>query len=305
MKEIKVIENNIERLDSYLSNSLEISRSKIQKLIKQKKITVNEKLISPSYQVKEGDVIRIDDELDFTITVEPENIPLDIVYEDDLLMIINKQSGMVVHPAPGNYSHTLVNALLHYLNLEKTKNIRPGIVHRLDKDTSGLMVVAKNEEVLEKLSNMMKEKKIKRHYLALVEGIIGPESATIDAPIGRDKNNREKMCVTDINSKEAITHIKVLERYAKNTLIECILETGRTHQIRVHLSYIKHPVINDPVYSNKKATKFGQFLHSKSIDFYHPITKEHLHFEQPIPEEFKIYLEKINKTTYNVKKCQK
>lgn len=291
MKEIKVIESKEERIDSYLANYLAISRSKVQKLISQEKITVNDEIRSASYQVKEDDLIKVDDELDFTITVEPENIPLDIVYEDEYLMVINKQSGMVVHPAPGNYSHTLVNALLYYLNLGKTKNMRPGIVHRLDKDTSGLMVVAKNEETLEKLSNMMKEKKVKRHYLALVEGIIGPESATIDAPIGRDKNNREKMCVTDINSKEAITHIKVLKRYQKHTLIECILDTGRTHQIRVHLSYINHPVVNDPIYSKKKSTPFGQMLHSKSIEFIHPITKKRIYFEQEVPKEFKMYLE--------------
>lgn len=291
MKEIKVIESKEERIDSYLANYLAISRSKVQKLIRQGKITVNDEIRSASYQVKEDDLIKVDDELDFTITVEPENIPLDIVYEDEYLMVINKQSGMVVHPAPGNYSHTLVNALLYYLNLGKTNNMRPGIVHRLDKDTSGLMVVAKNEETLEKLSNMMKEKKVKRHYLALVEGIIEPESATIDAPIGRDKNNREKMCVTDINSKEAITHIKVLKRYQKHTLIECILDTGRTHQIRVHLSYINHPVVNDPIYSKKKSTSFGQMLHSKSIEFIHPITKKRIYFEQEVPKEFKMYLE--------------
>lgn len=293
MKEIKVVDNNTERLDKYLSTSLEISRSKIQKLTKQGKITVNGKIVSASYQVKEEDYITIDDELDFTITIEPENIPLDIIYEDEYLMVINKKSGMVVHPAPGNYSHTLVNALLYYLNLGKTKNMRPGIVHRLDKDTSGLMLVAKTEEILENLSQMIKEKKVKRHYLALVEGIIGPESATIDAPIGRDQNNRERMCVTDINSKEAITHIKVLKRYIKNTLIECILDTGRTHQIRVHLSYINHPVVNDPIYNKKKSTSFGQMLHSKSIEFIHPITKKNLYFEQDVPIEFQNYIENL------------
>lgn len=294
MPKIKVETNDLERLDSYLAKSLNLSRSKIQKLIKNDKVTVNDKIVSASYQVKENDLININDELDFTITIEPENIPLDIIYEDEFLMIINKESGMVTHPAPGNYSHTLVNALLYYLNIGKTKEIRPGIVHRLDKDTSGLMVVAKTEEVLEKLSNMIKNKEIKRHYLALVEGLIAPQSATIDAPIGRDKNNREKMAVTDINSKEAITHIKVLQKYSKYTLIECILDTGRTHQIRVHLSYINHPVVNDPIYNKKKSTPFGQLLHSKSIDFIHPITKEHLHFEQTPPKEFNEYLENLN-----------
>ncbi len=293
MKEITVEVNSGERIDSYLAKSLEISRSKIQKLIKQEKILVNGNKTSTSYQVKENDLIQVNDDLDFEITIEPENIPLDIVYEDEYLMIINKESGMVTHPAPGNYSHTLVNALLYYLNLGKTKNLRPGIVHRLDKDTSGLMMVAKTDEALEKLSNMIKEKKVQRHYIALVEGIIGPETATIDAPIGRDRNYREKMCVTDINSKNAITHIKVLKRYKNNTLIECILDTGRTHQIRVHLSYINHPVVNDPIYNKKKATSFGQLLHSKSIDFIHPITGVHLHFEQPVPEQFEKYLQNL------------
>ncbi len=293
MEEIKIEDDILERVDSYLAVTLEISRSKIQKLIKQQKIMVNDKSVSASYQIKKGDIITINDQLDFTITIKPENIPLDIIYEDEYLMVINKKSGMVVHPAAGNYSHTLVNALLYYLNLGETTNTRPGIVHRLDKDTSGLMLVAKTEEVLEKLSNMIKEKKVERHYLALVEGTIIPETATIDAPIGRDKNNREKMCITDINSKNAITHIKVLKRYDKNTLLECILDTGRTHQIRVHLSYIKHPVVNDPIYNTKKATDFGQMLHSKSISFIHPITKEHLQFEKELPKEFQEYLERI------------
>lgn len=291
-----IVESQIgERLDSYLSMTLEISRSKIQKLLKQGKILVNNKKESASYHIKEKDKITINDELDFEITIEKENIPLDIIYEDEYFMIINKKSGMVVHPAPGNYSHTLVNALLYYFNIEKTKEIRPGIVHRLDKDTSGLMMVAKTEEMVDTLSKMIQEKKVKRKYLAITEGVIIPDSATIDAPIGRDQKNREKMCVTEINSKEATTHIKVLKRYPKNTFIECTLETGRTHQIRVHLAYIKHPIVNDPIYNKKKATSFGQMLHSKSIDFIHPITKEHLHFEQTPPEEFTKYLDQLER----------
>lgn len=291
-----IVESQIgERLDSYLSMTLEISRSKIQKLLKQGKILVNNKKESASYHIKEKDKITINDELDFEITIEKENIPLDIIYEDEYFMIINKKSGMVVHPAPGNYSHTLVNALLYYFNIEKTKEIRPGIVHRLDKDTSGLMMVAKTEEMVDTLSKMIQEKKVKRKYLAITEGVIIPDSATIDAPIGRDQKNREKMCVTEINSKEATTHIKVLKRYPKNTFIECTLETGRTHQIRVHLAYIKHPIVNDPIYNKKKATSFGQMLHSKSIDFIHPITKEHLHFEQKPPEEFTKYLDQLER----------
>ena len=225
-----------ERLDSFLSKELDISRSKIQKLIKEKKVTVNNKYESSSYQVKKGDEIEVLDDLDYEINVEPEDIPLDIVYEDDDLLVINKESGMVVHPAPGHYTGTLVNALLYkYKDLAGDK-FRPGIVHRLDKDTSGLMLVAKNEYTLEKLSEMIGNKEVERRYIALVNGIIKHDTGTIDAPIGRDLNNRQKMAVTDKNSKEAITHFKVLEHLKNHTLIESILETGRTHQIRVHMA---------------------------------------------------------------------
>ena len=292
IKKIIVEESNI-RLDSYLSKELDISRSKVQKLIKENKITVNKKVEKESYKIKENDIIEVNDKLDFSINVEAEDIKLDIVYEDDYLMVINKKSGMVVHPAPGNYNHTLVNALLYHFGIKNTSNMRPGIVHRLDKDTSGLMLVSKDEKTLELLSNMIKNKDVKRNYLAIVDGVISPDTATIDAPIGRDKNNREKMAITDVNSKEAITHIKVLKRYKKNTLLLCSLETGRTHQIRVHLAYINHPVVNDPIYNKKKATSFGQMLHSTSIEFIHPITKENLHFEVDPPKEFQDYLQKL------------
>ena len=292
MIELKVEESNI-RLDKYISSKTDISRSKIEKLIDEDKILVNGKKEKASYKVKENDNIIINDSLDFTIDIEPEDINLDIVYEDDYFMIINKESGMVVHPAPGNYNHTLVNAVLFYLNKEKTKNLRPGIVHRLDKDTSGLMIVAKDEKVMEKLSEMIKNKEVERKYLAIIDGVIGPEKGTNEAPIGRDKKDREKMTVTSDNSKEARTHFKVLERFKKNTLVECKLDTGRTHQIRVHMKYIGYPVTNDPLYSNKNATKFGQMLHSYSIDFTHPVTKEHIHFEVEPPKEFKDYLDKI------------
>ena len=289
---MKVIDNENLRIDTYLSNELDISRSKIQKLIKEEKVLVNNKVISSNYKVKLDDEIEIDDNLDFDISVEPKNIKLDIIYEDEYLMIINKKSGMVTHPASGHYDDTLVNALLYYLNKGKTTNIRPGIVHRLDKDTSGLMVVAKDEKTMELLSDMISKKEVERIYLAVVDGVIEEDSATINAPIGRDKDNRQKMTVTGTNSKEAITHIKVLDRFENNTYIECKLDTGRTHQIRVHLSYIGHPVTNDPVYG-KKADDFGQMLHSYSIKFTHPVTNKELFFKIEPPKEFIKKLDEI------------
>ena len=292
MKEL-IVEESTERLDKYLSNILDISRSKVQNLIKQDKVKVNGKTEKESFKVSNGDRIEVDDDLDFSIDVEPENLKLDIVYEDPYLMIVNKESGMVVHPAPGNYNHTLVNAVLYHLGKGKTKNMRPGIVHRIDKDTSGLMVVAKTNDALEKLSLMIKNKEIERKYLAIVDGIIGPASGTIDAPIGRDPKNREKMCVTSENSRNAITHFKVLKRFKSNTLVLCKLDTGRTHQIRVHMAYIGHPITNDPLYENKNASSFGQMLHSYSIDFVHPITQKHLHFDVEPPKEFQEYLQKL------------
>lgn len=293
--ELEVIKDGI-RIDQYLSDNLDISRSKIQKLIKQEKILVDGKEISSSYQVKIGNIIEVNDDLDFSISISGENIPLDIVYEDKYLLVINKPSGMVVHPAPGNYNGTLVNALIYHFDFDKT-NIRPGIVHRIDKDTSGLLVVAKDEKTHELLSDMIKNKKVERTYWALVDGIIPHETGTIDAPIGRDIDNRQKMKVTDINAKAAITHFRVIKRFQKvnQTLIECKLETGRTHQIRVHMAYIGYPIYNDPVYGKRKnTTSFGQFLHSKKISFVHPITHELIEKEVNLPKEFQDYLDEIN-----------
>ena len=287
---------NKERLDLYLANLLNVSRSRAQKLIKDGCVFVNGVVKESNYLVDDNDKIDVNGDLSYEIKVEPENIPLDIVYEDQYLLVVNKKSGMVVHPAPGNYNQTLVNALLYKFSLSKGENkFRPGIVHRIDKDTSGLMLVAKDDKTHELLSKMIKEKKVERKYLALVSGVIKHDTGTIDAPIGRDIVNRQKMSVTDINSKEAVTHFRVLKRYANNTLIECKLDTGRTHQIRVHLAYIGYPIVNDPLYGkNKNTTSFGQFLHSKSIKFSHPITKEGLYFESDIPYEFKEYLDKLS-----------
>lgn len=283
---IEVMEEVSSRLDSFLAEKLGLSRNKIQKLIKNNLVLVNGKVANSSYQAKVGDSIEVLDNLDYSINVAAEDIPLDIVYEDDDLLVINKKSGMVVHPAPGHYSGTLVNALLYRFDIKGGEDYRPGIVHRLDKDTSGLMIVAKNEEMLEKLSSMISKKEVERKYLAIVNGVIKHDTGTIDAPIGRDVNDRQKMSVTDINAKEAVTHFKVLERFDNNTLIKCMLETGRTHQIRVHLAYIGFPVCNDPAYGRGKATNFGQMLHSCSIKFKHPRTSEELFFEVDAPQEF-------------------
>ena len=236
------------RIDSYLSSKLDYSRSRVQRLIKDEKIKVNGKTINNSYLVKLNDEIFIELETDAEMDIQGEDIPLDIVYEDDDLLIINKESGMVVHPAPGHYSGTLVNALLYRYSLSSGDSFRPGIVHRLDKDTSGLMVVAKNEWTHDKLSSMISKKEVERKYLAIVSGVIKHETGTVDAPIGRDENNRQKMAVTDHNGKDSITHFKVLERFNNNTYIECILDTGRTHQIRVHMAKIDYPDVGDSTY---------------------------------------------------------
>ncbi|MBQ2872998.1 MAG: RluA family pseudouridine synthase [Bacilli bacterium] len=288
--EIKVIENDGIRLDKYLMDKLEISRSKAQKLIDNDNILVNGNVSKASYLVKLDDNIEIlllDDEV---IDIEAENIPLDIVYEDDYMLVVNKPSGMVVHPGNGNYNHTLVNALMYHCNKLSTVNgdIRPGIVHRIDADTSGLLLVAKDDNAHNDLAKQISEKSVVRKYLCLVHGVINEDTATVDAPIGRDKNNRKKMCVTGDNSKDAVTNIRVLERYSDSTLIECILETGRTHQIRVHMAYINHPVVNDPVYGYNKLDdkEFGQMLHAKEIGFVHPVTKEFMDFKIDPPSKF-------------------
>ena len=292
--EIKVVGSDNLRIDKYLMNNTDYSRSKIKKMIDSENILVNDKVIKASYVVKDNDMIVINEE-DENIDIVPENIPLDIVYEDDYLLVVNKPSGMVVHPAPGNYSGTLVNALMYHCNKLSSVNgsIRPGIVHRIDADTSGLLLVAKNDMVHNDLAKQIETKSVTRKYVCLVHGVIMEDTATIDAPIGRDINNRKKMCVTGDNSKDAVTHIRVLERYKDATLIECILETGRTHQIRVHMNYINHPVVNDPVYGYKRLDDkdFGQMLHAKEIGFVHPVTQEFMDFKVEPPKKFYEILE--------------
>ena len=289
--EIKVIDNDGIRLDKYLMKKIDISRSKIQKLIDNGNILVNGRISKVSYVVKIDDDIEIISLEDEVYEIDAENIPLDIVYEDEYLLVVNKPSGMVVHPGNGNYNHTLVNALMYHCNENLSTvngSVRPGIVHRIDADTSGLLLVAKNDIVHNDLAKQISEKSVVRKYVCLVHGVINEDTATIDAPIGRDKNNRKKMCVTGDNSKDAVTNIRVLERYNNSTLIECILETGRTHQIRVHMEYINHPVVNDPVYGyNKLDDKdFGQMLHAKEIGFVHPVSHEFMDFTVEPPAKF-------------------
>lgn len=278
------------RIDQYLTKKLDYSRSFIQNLIKNDLVTVNEKIIKSNFKLTAGDKIKLNLPEPQPTDIFPENIPLNIIYEDDDIIVVNKNRGMVVHPAAGNYSGTLVNALLASCqNLSGINGeIRPGIVHRLDKDTSGVMVVAKNDRAHIELAKQIKEHTAKRSYYAIVHGNIEEERGSINAAIGRDSKNRLKMAVTLSNSKDAITHFTVIERYGKYTLVECNLETGRTHQIRVHMAYIKHPVVNDPLYGYK-AMPFpinGQALHSRTLDLNHPITGEKMHFEAPLPQDF-------------------
>ena len=284
------------RIDKYLMEKTELTRSKIQKLIDNGDILVNNNRVKNNYQVKIGDNITVNETIE-EVDILPENIPLDIYYEDDDLLVVNKPSGMVVHPAAGNYHGTLVNALMYHCNNQLSDIngvIRPGIVHRIDADTSGLLLVAKNNEAHVSLAKQLEKKEVVREYLALVHGIIQEDSATIDAPIGRDSNDRKKMAVTANNSKEAVTNIEVIARYANSTLIRCKLETGRTLQIRVHLNYIDHPVVNDPVYGRRKLDdkEFGQLLHAEKIGFIHPRTGKYLEFVAPVPNKFREILQK-------------
>ncbi len=289
------------RIDKYLNENTDYSRSKIKKMIEEGYILVNDKEVKVSYLLRENDHIEIKEYIENNDII-PENIPLDIYYEDDDLIVVNKESGMVVHPAPGNYSGTLVNALMYHTNNLSTinTNIRPGIVHRIDADTSGLLLVAKNDKAHNILAEAIQKKEVVREYVALVEGVINEDTATIDAPIGRDIHDRKKMAVTSENSKDAVTHIRVLERYDKATLIRCKLETGRTHQIRVHLNYIGHPIVNDPVYGKKKLIDkdFGQMLHAEKIGFVHPTTKEYMEFTAPLPDKFIKILEKYKNNDF-------
>ena len=291
-----IVDVNDVRIDKYLADNTDYSRNLILNLIKNGDILVNGSKIKPSYKVKCGDEITINNVKIDTKDITPWDYPLDIVYEDDDIIIVNKPSGMVVHPGNGNKDHTLVNALKSYTDkLSDINGERLGIVHRIDKDTSGLIIVAKTNKAHEILGQYFKEHSIKREYIALLCGIFPHDTATIDAPIGRDEKNRLRMAVTPNNSKRAVTHLEVLKRYkAGFTLVKARLETGRTHQIRVHTKYIGYPVYNDPVYANKSIGDFGQFLHSYSMEFIHPITKEKMYFKRDVPKYFQDFLDKLD-----------
>lgn len=297
MKET-VVEMQNGRLDKVCSEIFsDYSRSQIKQLLDGGNITVNGKTEKAKYKVKSGDVIRLEEPETKTLELRPENIPLDIVYEDDDVIVINKPQGMVVHPAPGHDEHTLVNALLYHCPLSTINGtFRPGIVHRIDKDTSGLLMVAKNDKAHRSLAKQLKDKTNIREYVALVHGRIAEDEGTINAPIGRSLKDRKKQAVVK-DGRNAVTHFEVLKRYRDYTFVKCILETGRTHQIRVHMKYIGHPLVGDPLYGPKKTIKGnGQFLHAGKLGFIHPTTGKLLIFEAPLPKIFQECLEKLDKT---------
>lgn len=305
IKEI-IVEQSEEknRLDSYIaSKDLELSRSMIKKLLEDGKITVNGEITKASYKVQLNDKIEIDIEKPKEVKLEAQEIPLDVIYEDNDILVVNKQKGLVVHPGNGNLDGTLANAVMAHCKDSLSGiggELRPGIVHRLDKDTSGLLIIAKNDKAHIKMSEQIKDRKVKKTYIALVRGIISENEATINMPIGRSTKDRKKMAVTK-NGKEAITHFKVLNRFTTNkasyTLLEVKIDTGRTHQIRVHMAEIGHPVIGDTVYSNGK-NEFGvvgQCLHAKKLEFTHPITEKEMNLEAPLPKYFEKIVEELEK----------
>lgn len=289
-------EDVLSRVDKFLAAIYEtLSRTTIQTMLKEGMVLVNSKIAKGSQLVKVGDIISIVELPIFEMELEPEDIPLDIVYEDDDVLVVNKPTGMVVHPAPGHYHHTLVNALLYHVKAlsNESNPIRPGIVHRIDKDTSGLLMVAKTDIAHQHLADELKMQKTYREYMALVEGNVRTTHGTIQAPIGRDKTDRKKMAVVE-EGKEATTHFEVIKQYVGYTLLKCRLETGRTHQIRVHLAFIHHPVVGDPVYGKKRlVAKTGQYLHAKTLSFTHPVTKQWMQFDSVLPDYFEEYLQQL------------
>lgn len=285
------------RIDKQLGHHFkQFSRSQIQRWIEDGHVKVNDQPVKPKYKLAVGDVVTIEPEKPKKIDLVPENIPLDIVYEDDDVIVVNKPQGMVVHPAPGHPDHTLVNALLYHSPLSTINGeFRPGIVHRIDKDTSGLLMVAKNDMAHRSLAAQLKAKTNEREYVALVHGVIKEDRGTIDAPLGRSPKDRKKQAVV-ADGRHAVTHFKVLKRYQHYTLVSCRLETGRTHQIRVHMKYIGHPLAGDPLYGPRKTLPGnGQYLHARLLGFKHPRTGKQLTFTAPLPSYFQKMLDKLDK----------
>lgn len=298
--EIDVLESQAGiRIDKFLSDELpELSRSYIQKLIKEELITVNEKTVKANYKLDTGDLVVVEQPTLKEPDILAEDIPLEILYEDSDLLIVNKPKGMVVHPSAGHYSGTLVNALMYYCkdDLSGINGVmRPGIVHRIDMDTTGSLLVCKNDFTHQHIAEQLKEHSIKRIYHAIVHGVIKEEEGTIDAPIGRHPIERKKMSINHKNGKEAITHYKVIQRFQNYTYIQCQLETGRTHQIRVHMASIRHPLLGDTVYGPAKCPfkLQGQTLHAKTIGIIHPQTEEYIEVDAPLPEYFSSLLKKL------------
>ena len=295
--EIVVEENSLDRIDKYLTTKTDLSRTRIQELIDSNNILVNDNPTKANYKVKENDLIVVIIPEEEAYDLEPINMNLEIVYEDSDVCVVNKPQGLIVHPTLTTKEPTLVNGLMYQIkDLSGINGVnRPGIVHRIDKDTSGLLMVAKNDIAHQSLVNQLMNKTTNRLYVALVYGVIENNLGRINAPIGRDKLDRKKMAVVE-DGKEAITNFRVLERFDGYTLVECKLETGRTHQIRVHMKYIGHPLVGDPLYGPKKVIgTTGQFLHAKLIGFNHPRTNEYMEFTRDIPDNFKEILEKLRK----------
>ena len=302
MEDIKIVvkeEFKGQRLDKVLAKELsDFSRTQIQLLISDKHVLANDAIVKASYKVETDDVITVHIPEPESTDILPEDIPLHIVYEDSDVIVVHKPTGMIVHPSAGIYSGTLVNALLHHCqDLSGINGVaRPGIVHRIDKETSGLLMVAKNDLSHQSLSEQLQDHSVVRRYWALVHGTIPHEFGRIEAPIGRDPHDRQKMTCTEKNAKDAITNFKVLERFKDMTLVECRLETGRTHQIRVHMQYIGHPVYGDPQYGLRRDdTTYGQYLHAKILGFVHPRTQEEMYFDSELPEFFEEKLNELRK----------